>query len=259
MFNIGVDLGSTAIKVVIISGGEVLWRGVRPAAPHQEDIALELIAEGRAALAARGIAADDYRTAATGYGKKLFGAASRRIDEVSANAFGLWKQSGGAARIGINVGGQDLKIIRISKSGGVADFKMNDKCAAGTGRFFEQAARILDTPLSDFAAFAGKSGREVELSSTCVVFAESEIISLLAEGAQKEDILRALVNSVARRIAGFLGEAAVDEVEGVYLDGGPAKNAALASALSSELGVPVRVLAEPQFTVACGAALSLEK
>jgi predicted CoA-substrate-specific enzyme activase len=176
MVNIGVDIGSTAIKVVITDGEQILWRGIRPTAPHQERVASRLIDAGRAELASQGVAADAYEVAATGYGKKLFSAARKQIDEVSANALGLWKQSSGAARYGINVGGQDLKIIRISQTGGVLDFKMNDKCAAGTGRFFEQAARILDAPLADFASLVKDSSREIELNSTCVIFAESEII-----------------------------------------------------------------------------------
>jgi predicted CoA-substrate-specific enzyme activase len=259
MLHIGVDIGSTAIKVAITDGEQILWRGVRPTAPHQERVALLLIEAGCAELASQGVASEVYEIAATGYGKKLFSSARKYIDEVSANALGLWKQSRGAAQYGINVGGQDLKIIRISQTGGVLDFKMNDKCAAGTGRFFEQAARILDAPLADFAGLIKDSSREIELTSTCVVFAESEIISLLAEGTRKEDILRALVNSVARRIAGFLGETPADETGGLYLDGGPAQNAALVSALSAELGAAVKVLPEPQYTAAYGAAIFLQK
>jgi predicted CoA-substrate-specific enzyme activase len=252
---IGADLGSTAIKVVITCDKEILWRGVTPALPPQERETQKLIDSGLADLAARGINTHSYLTVSTGYGKKLFGAAKKNIDELSANALGLFSLSGGTARRGINVGGQDLKILRISRTGAVLDFKMNDKCAAGTGRFFEQAARILDVPLGDFTALAENAASEIEINSTCVVFAESEIVSLLAEGIRKEDIARALIFSVARRIAGFIGEN--EDLSGIYLDGGPAKNHALASALEAELGAPVYTLDEPQYTVAYGAALSV--
>jgi predicted CoA-substrate-specific enzyme activase len=130
---------------------------------------------------------------------------------------------------------------------------MNDKCAAGTGRFFEQAARILDTPHSEFAELISKSQRSLELNSTCGVFAESEIVSLMAEGVAKEDIIKALCFAVAKRISSLMGK-----IEGnVYLDGGPAKNSALISALSWELMTNVEVLEEPQYTVAYGAAMML--
>jgi predicted CoA-substrate-specific enzyme activase len=257
--DIGVDLGSTAIKVVITGGGKTLWRGVTPTVPRQEKEAQKLIDQGLLELRSGGIAAGAYTVAATGYGKKLFGSAKKNIDEVSANALGLWALSDGAARCVINVGGQDFKILRISEKGGVFDFKMNDKCAAGTGRFFEQAARILDVPLTDFAILAENAENDIDINSTCVVFAESEIVSLLAEGVRKEDIIRALMYSVARRIAGFIGFADETGESGVYLDGGPARNRALVSALSDELNTTVHTLEEPQFTVAYGAALSLDR
>ena len=252
---IGVDLGSTAIKTVITGEGRTLWRGCTPTVPRQEREAMALIQKGLEELAARGIDTQNAEYVSTGYGKKLFTPAQKYVDEITANALGLWTLSGGALRCGINVGGQDLKILRVSQEGAVLDFKMNDKCAAGTGRFFEQAARILDVPLEDFSDLAEQSDREIALSSTCVVFAESEMVSLLAEGVRKEDIIQALMVSVARRIIGFINDD--EDLGGIYLDGGPAKNRALVSALSAELNSPVLTLDEPQYTVAFGAALSL--
>ena len=250
---IGLDLGSTAIKAVIVDEDDrLLWRGTRPTAPRQEALADELIGRG---LAEAGLPPDaPRRLASTGYGKALYRRADLRLDEISANARGLFSASGGRARAAINIGGQDLKTMRLSESGQVADFRMNDKCAAGTGRFFELAARILDSPLEEFPDLAGSAQETVELSSTCVVFAESEMVSLVARGVPRGAIIRALHASVARRAAGLLGRLDGGEV---WLDGGPAQNRALAEALADELMAEVMVAPTPQFTVAIGAALSL--
>ena len=249
---IGADLGSTAIKVVIHSGETPLWRGQSPTIPNQESVVERLIDEGLAAVGAGGA---DYRIAATGYGKKLLTRAQKNINEISANAVGLFRQSGGRAGVIVNIGGQDSKVIRLAPDGRVSDFRMNDKCAAGTGRFFEQAARILDVPLEDFARLGSAWQKEININSTCVVFAESEIVSLLAAGAAREDVIRGLCVSVARRAAGLMGS---NDAEGdVYLDGGPSLNECLVAALSEELSVDVHVLGYPQYTVAHGAAFSL--
>ncbi|MDR1915438.1 MAG: acyl-CoA dehydratase activase [Synergistaceae bacterium] len=251
---IGLDLGSTAIKAVIAEGENIVWRGIRATAPGQESVAKDLMDEGLSSL---GAGIDSVSgVASTGYGKKLYSSADKHLDEITSNAIGAFILSGKEARTIINVGGQDLKILTLDDAGSVTDFKMNDKCAAGTGRFFELAARILDTPLSDFAGLSIDSGEEIEINSTCVVFAESEMVSLLARGVKKEDIIRALHCSVARRVSGLLGRFADTGV--VYLDGGPALNAGLASALEDELMTEVRVLESPQFTVAFGAAMSLD-
>jgi predicted CoA-substrate-specific enzyme activase len=249
---IGLDLGSTAIKAVIVDGGRLLWRGARPTAPLQEALADDLIGRG---LAEAGLPPDaPRRLASTGYGKALYRRADLRLDELTANARGLFSASSGRARAIINIGGQDLKTIRVSETGQIVDFRMNDKCAAGTGRFFELAARILDAPLEDFPALADSAAATVELSSTCVVFAESEMVSLVARGVDRGAIVKALHASVARRAAGLMGR--VDGGE-VWLDGGPAQNRGLAAALADELMAEVRVAPAPQFTVALGAALSL--
>jgi predicted CoA-substrate-specific enzyme activase len=250
---VGLDLGSTAIKAVFTEGGTCLWRGVLPTVPGQEAVASALIDAGLAEIGrARGDIAD---IVSTGYGKKLFASARADVDEITANAKGAARLSGGEARVVINVGGQDVKAIRVDERGAVVDFRMNDKCAAGTGRFFELAARLLDSPISDFDRLAENSTAEVEINSTCAVFAESEIVSLLARGTPKEDIAKALYASVARRVAGLAGPLLLDDAA-VYLDGGAARNRGLAEALEDEMMREVRTFDEPQFTVAYGAVVS---
>lgn len=250
--DVGLDLGSAAVKVVFAGDGRILWRGSAQTAPGQAGLAQRLIEDGLAQLGLE--RSSPLKIVSTGYGKKLFARADRVVDEITANALGAFRLSEGKARMVINIGGQDLKVIILDDRGRVTDFKMNDKCAAGTGRFFEQIARILDTPVADFDRLSASSTEKLEINSTCAVFAESEIISLLARGAGKEDILKALHVSTARRVAGLLGR---DLPEGaVFLDGGPAQNRALAEAIEEELLTDVYVLEAPQHTAAYGATLA---
>jgi predicted CoA-substrate-specific enzyme activase len=240
--------------MVLVDNYKIEWSRLVATAPGQEALALELVKD---ALHARGLKEDDIENiSATGYGKKLMSQAGHTVDEISANASGLFRLSEGRCRTIINIGGQDLKVINLTDNGKVADFKMNDKCAAGTGRFFEQAARILDTPLESFGEMSRSAAEPLELNSTCVVFAESEIVSLLAKGVAKERIIKGLHNSVARRVANLLGRHKLPNDGDVYLDGGPSQNVGLLEALEDELLMEVKVLPNPQYTVAFGAAIS---
>lgn len=251
--NVGLDLGSTAIKIILIEKNQVLWQKHVATAPGQESVARGLIKEGLEFL---GLEKGNIKNVvSTGYGKKLFSAADKNIDEITANAHGLHHLSDGRVRTIINIGGQDLKVLTLSERGQVIDFQMNDKCAAGTGRFFELAARILDTPLAAFGELCQQSKHDIELNSTCAVFAESEMVSLLARDVAIQDIIKALHRSVARRVAGLMGRA-MSSHEPIYLDGGPAQNRGLVEALEDELMAEICVLEAPQFTVAYGAAIS---
>jgi predicted CoA-substrate-specific enzyme activase len=200
---------------------------------------------------------DVAQVASTGYGRRLVGFAERAVDEILANAVGLFELSGRAARHIVNIGGQDVKCISLDEQGRVTDIKMNDKCAAGTGRFFELVARLLDTPVADFTDLSQAATESITLNSTCVVFAESEIVSLMAKGTKKMDIIKALHESVARRVASMFKYSELNE--GLWLDGGPAMNKALVTALADELMTEVFVLDKPQYTVAYGAALCLNR
>ena len=247
----GIDLGSTAIKLVLVEDGQILWHKAAPTAPGQEKIAAKLLDEGLLALGCPG---ESVAKAVTGYGKHLVASADFVIDELTVNCLGIFRQSGGQARALINIGGQDVKVIRLSERGQMTDFKMNDKCAAGCGRFFEVAGRILDTEVECFGDLTAGVGEAARINSTCAVFAESEIVSLMAQGVAKEKIIQGLHESVARRIAGLC--AGRDLQDDVYLDGGAAQNPGLVRALEDELCRDLHVVALPQFTVAYGAALS---
>ena len=251
---IGVDLGSTAIKIVFTADRRIAWKKAVPTVPGQAQIVDRLTGEG---LEATGCAAARIGgVAVTGYGKGLIPGAHKVIDEVSANALGAFELSGGKARTIINIGGQDVKVIRLSVGGRLIDFKMNDKCAAGTGRFFEVAARILDTPVASFDELTRDVSDPVKINSTCAVFAESEIVALMAENIDRRRIIQGLHEAVARRVAALAGNREV--TDDVYLDGGSANNHGLVTAIADELYRDVHVLDHPQFTVAYGAARSLE-
>lgn len=253
MITAGIDFGTAAIKVVLVNAVDMLWAKALPTVPDQLKLVEDLLQEGLNALSLR--KRDIRGVATTGYGKRLYPFAERMIDEISANAVGAHVLSDGAAKTVINIGGQDVKVIKIAPSGQVEDFKMNDKCAAGTGRFFEMAERILNTSVQDFGRLARLSDSAVTINSTCAVFAESELVSLVSQGKRREDIIAGLHSSVARRISDLIG--ALDLRDDVYLDGGPAANKGLLSAMEEELTRDVGVFPEPQFTVAFGAAVIL--
>ncbi len=250
MIKVGLDLGSAAIKTVFTDGKDILWAKALPTVPKPAIVCDRLISEGIEALSIS--RSDITAIASTGYGRKLYTASEKAVNEISANAMGAHILSGGNARSIINIGGQDVKVIRISPEGRVEDFKMNDKCAAGTGRFFEVAGRILDTPVDDFGLLAAQSVLPVTLNSTCAVFAESEIISLLAMDKSREDIIAGLHRSLAGRIAELAGSMELED--DIYLDGGPGANPGLLEALEDAFMRDINVFEKSQFTVAFGAA-----
>lgn len=244
---IGIDVGSTGIKIVFVKDTSIVWKNVIPTRPGQASLVKELVSQG---LTACNIQKNQIeKTCVTGYGRNLVECSSLVVDEISANAAGIHLLSGGRARTLINIGGQDVKIIKLDTHGRVTDFRMNDKCAAGTGRFFEIAANILDTPLENF--HIPHTIDPVSINSTCAVFAESEIVSLLARDMKKQSIIKGINNAVAKRIASLAGSGLLSE--DVYIDGGPAKNMGLVESLEDALMCDVKVAAEPQFTVAFGA------
>lgn len=246
---IGIDVGSTGIKIVFVNQSTLAWKKVIPTKPGQSGLVQDLIEQG---LAACGIQQGDIeKTCVTGYGRNLIESSNSVVDEISANAAGIAHLSNGKARTLINIGGQDVKIIKQSANGSVTDFRMNDKCAAGTGRFFEIAANILDTPLEQFSD--PKPVEPVSINSTCAVFAESEMVSLMAKGVDKHAIIKGINNAVAKRIANLAGNGLLDE--DIYVDGGPANNKGLIESLEDALMCDVKVTEAPQFTVAFGSIL----
>jgi predicted CoA-substrate-specific enzyme activase len=245
---IGVDVGSTTCKAVAISaGGELLARRVEPTDPLIERQVGRLL-QGLAEELGPGLP-----VGATGYGRKRVPSA-RALTEITCHARGAWARTEHAGLL-VDMGGQDTKVIRIGPAGEVLDFSMNDKCAAGTGRFLEVILGRLRVPLDEVSAQVARAGRAVSVSSTCTVFAESEVISLVAEGHPLEGIVKGLHQALASRVAA-LARGAAGEPE-IWMSGGVALNGAMVEALKEALGRPVRVLPDPQLVGAVGAALSV--
>jgi predicted CoA-substrate-specific enzyme activase len=245
---IGLDAGSTTCKVAAVAAdGALLASRIAPAQPRVAEQAAALVAE-----VAAEVGGGPAPLVATGYGRKLVRGASKTLTEITCHARGVFRALGRTGTL-VDVGGQDSKVIVIGAKGRAVDFAMNDKCAAGTGRFLEHTAARLDVALADLGPRALAAGREEAISSTCTVFAESEIIGLVARGADVDPILRGLHRSlVARLVAMVRG---VGLVPPLMLSGGVARNAALAALLGEALGTPVLVPDAPQLMGAYGAAL----
>jgi (R)-2-hydroxyacyl-CoA dehydratese activating ATPase len=245
---IGVDVGSTSCKAVLVDrAGRIVARRLEPTHPRVEEQTGRLVAS---LVAEAGV---EVPVGATGYGRKRV-VAARVLTEITCHARGAHALHGGGGLL-VDMGGQDTKVIAIGPAGDVTDFAMNDKCAAGTGRFLEVILARLHVPIEEVAAFAARAGAPVTVSSTCTVFAESEVISLVADGRPAEGIVRGLHLALASRVAalarGRLGTGPV------LLSGGVALNEAMVTALAEALGRPVQVLPEPQLVGALGAALSV--
>jgi predicted CoA-substrate-specific enzyme activase len=245
------DVGSLSTDVVLLDrkGTVVSW-AVLPTGPRGGQTAQLAL---RTALEKGRVKADKLvRVVATGYGRKMVDLAHRTVTEITCHARGAFFLFS-EARTVIDVGGQDSKVIRLDDRGRVGDFVMNDKCAAGTGRFLEVMAQALEVGIEGFAELAARGGKSVAITSTCTVFAESEVISLLAEGVEAKAVAAGLAEAVANRVAGLAQRIGVEPR--VIMTGGVAKNRAVVAALERHLGVRVAVPPEPQIVGALGAAL----
>ncbi|MGE5379709.1 MAG: acyl-CoA dehydratase activase [Methylocystaceae bacterium] len=246
----GIDIGSASSKVVImtdgkqITAGQVIPVGTGTSGPQR---ALD------GALKAAGLTlADISYQVVTGYGRMTYSGADEQISEITCHAKGVHFVLPEARTI-IDIGGQDAKAIRLDDRGAVVNFVMNEKCAAGTGRFLEVMAKILECNVSDLAGLSEQATDTVSISSTCTVFAESEVISQLASGHSRENVVAGIHQSVARRVASLAKR--VGLVPSVVMTGGVAQNSGVVRALAKELNLPVAVAPSSQLTGAIGAAL----
>jgi len=194
----------------------------------------------------------------TGCGRKRAAFAKESITEITCIAKGV-NHLFPEARTIIDIGGQDTKVIRVDDRGRVIEFEMNDKCAAGTGRFIEVMAKALNVELDKIGEISLQHKKEVTISSICTVFAESEVVSLVSEGEELEDILYGIHKAIADRTMGLINRLGGVESE-VIMAGGVAKNVGVVKALEKVMGCPIKIYSEPQIVGALGAAiLSLEK
>jgi predicted CoA-substrate-specific enzyme activase len=252
-FFTGIDIGSTAIKIAILNEErEVIAQKVVPTGSKFNENAIDayhtLIRESNIELE------EVKYVVSTGYGRRLYKSADQTVSEITANAIGavaVCKEH--SIRTIINIGGQDSKIIQISPQGLVQNFIMNDKCAAGTGRFLEMASRNLEVDIDKMGELHRLSrDKNLTVNSTCAVFAESEIISLLAEGHKKEEIVSGIHVSIAKRIVRLAGRITIQD--DVLFDGGTAYNVGLIDALEDEFMRDLHIPESPQITTAIGAA-----
>lgn len=250
MYTIGIDIGSASSKVVVLKDGEeaaaeqVIQQGTGSDGPARAM---------SAALAEAGIQLEDAAAiVATGYGRMKCAYTDRQFSEIICHAKGVVHLVPSVHTI-IDIGGQDAKAIRVDDRGLVQQFMMNDKCAAGTGRFLEVMARVMDVPLGEMQDWHERATNPAPISSTCTVFAESEVISQLSSGTPKADIIAGVHKSVANKASGLAHRVGV--VPDVVMSGGVAQNNGVVQALSAELGLPVRVAPHPQTIGALGAAI----
>jgi (R)-2-hydroxyacyl-CoA dehydratese activating ATPase len=251
MFFAGIDAGSRAIKAVLFDTGraQILSTGLADQGVEQEHLALALFEK-----LLKDAQVERSRVSgivATGYGRNAIRFADTTITEITCHARGVHHLAH-EARTVIEIGGQDSKVIALEDGGRVRDFAMNDRCAAGTGRFLEMVATRLDMDWDKLSELAQQSKKPALISNMCVVFAETEIIGLLAEGKPLPDVVAGVQNAIATRVAALAGRSISPPV---YFTGGVAMQPGMARALEEVLACPVRVVPQPQFSGALGAAL----
>jgi predicted CoA-substrate-specific enzyme activase len=245
----GVDIGSTMTKVAILKGAVMVSSIIGPTGPEHRRLAHRVMEE---ALQKGGLAfADVAFVVATGYGRINVPFADRQVTEITCHAKGIHSIMP-AARTVIDVGGQDTKGIKI-RDGKVAGFVMNDKCAAGTGRFLDVMADALGVPLERLGELSLSAEKPAEISNTCTVFAEQEVTSRLAAGETVPNLIAGIHEAIATRIYALVAKLRIEPE--VAVTGGGAKNAGLVRALEARFGLPLLVPPEPLLTGALGAAL----
>jgi predicted CoA-substrate-specific enzyme activase len=255
MYTCGIDVGSVSTEAVILDGkdNKILSYAISPTGSSSKNAAKNAFEDtlNKAKLKSRDIKA----IIATGYGRINIPFADKNITEISCHARGAISLFPDLKTV-IDIGGQDSKVIKL-ENGSPIDFLMNDKCAAGTGRFLEVMAKAMEIDLEHFAPIFIKTDGKVDITSTCTVFAESEIVSLIGQGVDKDKIIKGLIYSIANRITSMVERIGLEEP--VCMTGGVAKNLGVVKALEENLEVKIKIPDEPQITGALGAAYLAQK
>lgn len=250
----GIDAGSTYVKVVFIdSNNEIIGYKNEKTGINANETTEKMLS---VLCAETGIDLSEISyLVSTGYSRRIISSASNTVTEIQAHAAGvkLSCPAGCCIKTVIDIGGQDSKIIILDGSGEVESFIMNDKCAAGTGRFLEALSRTLNIDVEDLGGLSAKAGMPSRINSLCVVFAESEVISLLARGAGLPDIVAGIHESMSKRISNMAKRAGFKSE--IMITGGCGMNAGLVQALSEEMMHNIVVPAYPQLNGAFGAAI----
>jgi predicted CoA-substrate-specific enzyme activase len=247
----GVDVGSTQTKAIVIDGkGAIVGRALIETGAN---VVVAAERAFQAALVDAGLQEQMIAcVAGTGYGRYRVTFGDLQVTEISCHGRGAVHMFP-ATRTVVDMGGQDTKAIKIGPSGDIVDFCMNDKCAAGTGRFLGAAAAALEIPLEELGETALRGDKPVAISTTCTVFAESEVLSWLSRGRRIEDILAGVHRSIVARSVGLMRRVGIEPE--VTFTGGVSKNVGVRAALGEALGLPVNVSADAHYMGALGAAL----
>ena len=246
----GIDIGSTMTKVVLMDGAGTILSAIKgPTGAEHRQLANEVM---KMALEQAGLQLEDMAyIVATGYGRLNVPFADRQITELTCHARGVYSLFPGV-KTAIDIGGQDAKCLKINE-GKLVDFVMNDKCAAGTGRFLEVIAAALGIRLEDLGELSLKSTQLISVSNICTIFAQQEIASRLSEGEKVEDIIAGMHHALASRVAVLAHRLKIEP--DVVLTGGVAKNAGIVKAMAEILGCELLVPKDPLITGAMGAAI----
>ena len=250
MYTLGIDIGSTTSKAVILKdGSEIVASSIVVATVGTEAVskALENVMKESGLTQA-----DMACTVATGYGRQTYDGADYQVSELTCHALGVHYVCPGARTV-VDMGGQDAKVLSLNEEGRMINFVMNDKCAAGTGRFLDVMANILKLDISQLETEAAKAVKPASISSTCTVFAESEVISQLASGTDIPDLVAGICQSVATRVASLAKRVGIREE--VCMSGGVAQNGGVRNAMAKELGVEIYYDKRAQELGALGAAI----
>jgi predicted CoA-substrate-specific enzyme activase len=250
----GIDAGASATKAVVVDNeGEIVSYSIVPSGINFKVSSEEALTK---ALKTFDLSLRDIvYTVSTGYGRALVNAKSTS-SEITCISRGIHRLFPSVRTI-IDVGGQDSKAIRINENGRALDFVMNDKCAAGTGRFLEAMSNILGKPIEELSRLHFKSSKPIKISSTCTVFAESEVISHISQGSAIEDVIAGLHQAIAERMYNMSSRIGFEK--DVAFTGGVAKNQGFVDALSNKIGSTPTLPQEPQIICAFGAALAAIK
>jgi predicted CoA-substrate-specific enzyme activase len=249
MYTLGIDVGSITTKAAVMEDKRLLSTKIIFTGYHAEGAANRVIHE---ILAESKLERDVISSIiATGYGRKSVTSARKAVTEIMCHGAGACFLNPQIRTI-IDIGGQDSKVIAMDPSGKVINFAMNDKCAAGTGRFLEVMARALEVDLDDFGILSLQADTPAKISSLCTVFAESEVISLIARGEERKNIIAGIHESIATRVSAMVNRVGLKEP--VMMTGGVAKNIGVVKALEDKIGLRMAVSSHAQATGAIGAA-----
>jgi (R)-2-hydroxyacyl-CoA dehydratese activating ATPase len=250
MVTVGIDIGSITAKAAVMRDGIILALRILRTGYNAKS-AGDLLFEG--IISGLGLNPSDIqRVVATGYGRKSISFADRAVTEITCHAAGA-RYMNPEIRSVIDIGGQDSKVILLDETGRVKDFAMNDKCAAGTGRFLEVMARALEVEISDFGTLSFSADHPASISSLCTVFAESEVISLISKGESRNNIIAGIHDSIAARVFAMAGR--IGWIPPVMMTGGVARNSGVVRSLEKKIGHSLVVTPNAQLTGAIGAAL----